>query len=144
MGGYERTEAALLDYVQSKIARGERFHITDTLNSDVFGMSGMGFLPALAAVVTKLAPTVASVAATAASVKSMKSGGKIDANALAEAIAPEVKARLAAQGVNLPPDAAKQITLAGVLDAFGPSYRPFVIGGLALAGVLLLSRIIRK
>lgn len=144
LGNYERTEAAILAYAQNKIAQGRPFYFSPSLNSDVFALNGMGFLPALAAAVVKIAPTVASVAGTAASIKSMKSGGKIDPNSLADAILPEVKAKLAAQGVNLPADAAKSITVAGVLDAFGPQYRPFVIGGLGLVGAVLLMRILRR
>ena len=139
MGGAVHTEAALMRYAQRKIASHQPFHFTDELSYQNLAGSGMGFLPALAAVVAKVAPTIASVASTAAAVKGMR-GSKADPNAIAEAILPEVRARLAAEGVNLPADAAKPITLAGVLDAFGEQYRPFVIGGVALLAAMLLMR----
>lgn len=141
-GAYPRTEAVLLDYARRKIAAREPFWISSTLNSDVFGMAGMGFLTALVSAVASVAPQVAQAAAT---VGALKGGGSkaADPDAIAAAILPQVRQKLAAQNVALPPDVAASATRAGILDAFGEQNRPLVIGGAALLGVLLLLRVLR-
>lgn len=148
VGPYANTERALLAYVQEKLRTGQPFWISADVNSDVLngGMAGFGFLPALIAAVTAIAPTVANVVGTVAAVKGMSSGGGKSASAdqVAAAILPSVKAKLAADGVTLPADAAQSIVGASLLDSFGAQNRPLVIGGLGLLGLLLLMKVMKK
>lgn len=138
------TTRVLYDYVIGKLQTGEPFFISEEINSDVMRMDGMGFLPAIFAAVSAIAPTitsVASVAGTVAAVKGAKKGKQLTAEEIAAAVTPAVKAQLAADGVNLPNDVAQKTVAASILDSFGEQNRPWVIAGLAGVGLLLLLKL---
>lgn len=146
---YPRTFAVLKKYVETKIANREPFYISPELNSDIIQFDGMGFIGAIISAVSSVAGVVAKVAPTVATVAGMTGGGGSksagpSADDIASVVSPLVQQKLAAQGVNLPADVAKQATAASLLDTFGAQNRPMVIAGLGLLGVLLLTRLMRR
>lgn len=99
-----------------------------------------GFISAVIAGAT----AVASVAGAVKSVKgSKKPKAQVDPAQLADAILPEVQAKLAANGVNVSTAQAREISMAAVLDVFGTNNRPFVLAGLGVVGLLLLKRFMK-
>lgn len=145
-------------YVRRKLAAGQAFYITDELNSDALrsrGLGGLGFFAeigsAIASAVGSISSVVGPAAQVAAAVHTIEGAGggggssssSVTPDQIAQAILPQVQAKLAAQGVTLPSDVAHQAVSASILDAFGPQYRPLVTAGLLGLGLAVLIKLIR-
>jgi len=148
-----RTTQVLYDYAISRLQTGQPFYISDDFNSDVLAQNNMGFFAAVfaaaaavAAKVAVIAPKVAAVVSTAKAISNSSGGSKssaasVSAQDIADAVTPQVKAALAAQGVTLPNDVANKAVSASLLDSFGAQNRPYVIAGLAGLGLLLVFKL---
>lgn len=143
---YPRTFNVIKRYVDSKVANGEDFFLTDQVNSATVTPDQLGFLTAIIGAISAIAGSVGTVAGAAASIKALKAGkgSSSDVDSVAAQITPLVQQKLAAQGISLPGEIAQQATAAGILDTFGTENKPIVIAGLGLIGVVVLSKLLRR